>query len=122
MADNVDYNITVLLGDKTYVYPAGLPVVYQNYGLEKQERDKMVVAIGSFISAAVNGTSLSAKHFDQVVDYLTYYINAPAWWGVQTEEVKLAVERLRSQVESIQDMADIDQFIKDCLEIGLDPL
>ncbi len=64
-----------------------------------------------------------------VVEYLRYYIHAPCWdnnpYHDAVSRAELAVMRSRIvtiQAGSLADEREIEQWIADCLEIGIDPL
>ncbi|BAZ37182.1 hypothetical protein NIES4101_31030 [Calothrix sp. NIES-4101] len=50
--------------------------------------------------------------------YLEHYINAPCW----QEDSKINLQKLRSTVSSINSIDDIHAWLKNAMEIALDPL
>jgi hypothetical protein len=62
----------------------------------------------------------AAEHLELVLDYLRYHINAPCWEQAESFAEELAA--LRERVGQLQTAADVDGWIHDCLQIGLDPL
>lgn len=64
-------------------------------------------------------TVVTAAQIELVRDYCDYYIGAPCW---KTDGEGGEFERLRSQVKHIHTLNELDAWLHDALEVGIDPL
>ena len=53
-----------------------------------------------------------------VREYMEYYVNAPCWRQGDAHELDV----LREKIQTLHTVEDLDNFIHECLRIGLDPL
>ena len=106
---------------QNYTSFMGLPLPWQD-----EQSGVIKAAIRAFLEHQVEGTSLSEEHLKLTIQYLRYYIHAPCWYeewpcepGIDDPE---SIRKVRRQALEMGTVADIEQFIQDCLEIGIDPL
>ncbi len=69
-------------------------------------------------SLGVN-VAFTAEQLDLVRDYCQYYINAPCW---NTTDMEAAFVELRERIIGVQAVEELDKWLHDCLDIGIDPL
>jgi|SRR5215471_1117179 len=93
-----------------YVAPLGLPLAWRD-----EQSGVLPAAIKAYFDAALGRDTITADQLVLLINYLIYYINAPCWKGEGLEALRLRVGELRTR-------ADVDDFLDQCLEIGLDPL
>jgi len=94
-----------------YRPPLGLPLRWQD-----EQSGELPAAIMAYFHHKEQ--PMLRLQIKLVLDYLRYYIHAPCWMYDPPEELA----ELRSRVETLSTEEEIDAWIQDCLEIGIDPL
>lgn len=61
----------------------------------------------------------SAEQLGMIARYAQYYINAPCWERAKVFATELA--QLRAQAKAMKTLADVQAWIGQCLNIGVDP-
>lgn len=64
-------------------------------------------------------TVATPAQIELVRDYCDYYINAPCW---RTDGAQAEFTRLRERVKNITTFQELDVWLHDALEVGIDPL
>jgi len=77
---------------------------------------ELPAAVQAYLNNRIDGTEISNAQIVLLVDWLTHFIHAPCWEG----DEQLA--RLRSSVTKLKTPNDVDRWLRQALEIGLDPL
>lgn len=72
-----------------------------------------------FDNAKRDRTAPTQEQLSLVIDYLKYWINAPCW---QQPEREYWLDRLRARSYSLNTVAEVSNWLNDCLKVGLDPL
>ena len=81
---------------------------------------KLEAAITTYIAyASGDRTAPTAQQLSLLVDYLKYWINASCW---QQPETEYWLDRLRARSYSLNTVAEVSNWLDDCLKLGLDPL
>lgn len=93
-----------------YVPPYGTPLYWGN-----EQSGQLPAAVVAFLAEATGDGTCSEEQRRLVVEYLRYVIGAPCWQGEQ-------IESLRERATHLQATQDIQQWIMDCLNEGIDPL
>ena len=88
-------------------YTGGIPLYW---------RDDISGELARVVMIYLRREELTEVQLDLFKRYLEHFIKAPCWIG----ESELA--RLRKVVGKLKTVPEVDQFLKDCLKIGLDPL
>ncbi len=81
---------------------------------------KLEAAILAYLAHATGDrTAPTSQQLLLIVDYLKYWIGAPCW---QQPEREYWLDRLRARSYSLNTIAEISNWLDDCLRVGLDPL
>jgi hypothetical protein len=97
-----------------YRAPFQLPLYWRN-----EQTGVLCAAVKNYLLHKSRGAQPpTAAEIRLIGEYLRHYIFAPCWEDVCAEEI---VE-LRRRAEVLSSIEEIDRFIADCVEIGLDPL
>jgi hypothetical protein len=66
---------------------------------------------------------ITPEQLELVREYGEYYLNAPCWDNNphNDEEIWAKLAELREQIKQATTFEEIDQWIRQCLEIGIDP-
>lgn len=62
----------------------------------------------------------SAEQLGMIARYAQYYINAPCW-DIASEVFATELAQLRAQAKAMKTLADVQAWIGQCLNIGVDP-
>jgi hypothetical protein len=99
----------------TYVRPLGTPLYWRD-----EQTGLLPAAMQAYVFYGADPTlnrPPTARQLALVINYFRYVINAPCWRDSSGE-----VTRLRSLAAQMTTIEEIEQFIEDCLEIGIDPI
>lgn len=96
-------------------YPYGLPLCWQD-----EQSGVLRAAVLAVMDYALHRTpDLGIGQLELVRGYCQYYVHAPCWeFDGQTPEL----EELRERIVGVQTFSELDKWIHDCLDVGLDPL
>ncbi|RAM49459.1 MAG: hypothetical protein C6Y22_22150 [Hapalosiphonaceae cyanobacterium JJU2] len=100
-----------------YQQPLGLPLYWRN-----EESGELPAAIWAYLNFKVDNSKTEPPTQDQIdliTDYLIHYINAPCW---DKEGFEQEFNNLQQRASSLRTPDQIDDWLVDCHEIGLDPL
>lgn len=105
-----------------YLLPLGGPL---NWGDEQS--GVLVKAVMAYLNH--KETPMFRPHMKILVEYLRYYIHAPCWDENphHDSETRAQLADMRKRILAIQngplgDEREIERWIMDCLEMGIDPL
>lgn len=62
----------------------------------------------------------SAEQLGMIARYAQYYINAPCW-EIASEGFATELAQLRAQAKAMKTLADVQAWIRHCMNIGVDP-
>ncbi|WP_104907135.1 hypothetical protein [Nostoc sp. 'Lobaria pulmonaria (5183) cyanobiont'] len=93
-----------------YSPPLGVPLNWRN-----ETSGELPRAVFKYFSSQY----LRIDEISILAEYCRHYINAPCWDAAGGFTSELAA--LRQSADSISSVADISQWINDCLEIAIDP-
>ena|SRR5579885_2147497 len=93
-----------------YLPPFWTPLYWGN-----EQSGQLPAAVVAFLVAATGDGECSDDQRRLVIEYLQYYIKAPCWQGP-------GIEALREQATKLQSMQDVQRWMMNCLEEGIDPL
>lgn len=112
--------------------PFQMPPVYREpLGLPLRWQDEQSGMLPKAVLAYFHHTQtpMLRPQMKIVVEYLRYYVHAPCWDSNphHTQETCADLARLRSRILAIQQGPlatedEIEAWLADCLEMGLDPL
>jgi hypothetical protein len=98
-----------------YLLPLLTPLNWRD-----EESGELPEAVRRYYNRRTDGAP-SADQLSLIIDYLRHFINAPCWArncaGVFDEELA----SLREQAEKLASIKDIEKFLFEAMEIGLDP-
>lgn len=105
-----------------YVPPLGGPLYWGN-----EQSGVLPSAVMAYFAYKTNhGPALLRGQWKLIIEYATYYINAPCWDDNphHDEETRAQLAALRERAKRLtpETEQEFDAWIKDCLEIGIDPL
>jgi hypothetical protein len=96
---------------RAYRPPFGVPIRWNN-----EQSGELKRAVGAYLCK----TDMTARQLAVMREYLDYYISAPCWDDPSGFDVEL--RSLRSKVKILSCRIAIERWIKEALEIALDPL
>jgi len=98
-----------------YRAPLMLPLRWQD-----EQSGVLPTAVLAFLDHGIKqrSTPPTEEQLKLICGYLKYYIDAPCWQQGDTEEL----DKLRKKAKTLKTGQDINDFIWDCMEIGIDPL
>lgn len=100
-----------------------MPKVYQPGGgplrWQGDVTGVLPAAVRAFIDEGLGRAKCTPEQVELVRDYMEYYVNAPCWL---TEGMEQEFADLRTHIKSLKTAKEIATWIKDALEVGLDPL
>lgn len=105
--------------------PVKMPDYYDPYFgapfyWRQEPSGKLEAAILAYIAhAGGDRTEPTAEQLSLAINYLKYWINAPCW---QQPENEYWLDRLRARSYSLRTVAEVSNWLNDCLKAGLDPL
>lgn len=107
---------------KFYRDPFGLPLRWQD-----EQSGLLPGAVMAYFDHSINRSkAFTETQLNLVIQYCQYYINAPCWIdnAVRSGSEDVVAEMRRAMAKSMQlrTAEDIDGWIRDCLEMGIDPL
>jgi hypothetical protein len=81
-------------------------------------------AVKAFYAEALGEKVALRWQVKLVRDYLDYYINAPCWDNNPhaDAEYRVTFAALREEIKTLENVEGINQWIEQCIEIGIDPL
>ena len=117
-------NITILTLDfdnPIYMPPHGLPLNWR--GNQGGPLEAAVRAYINFSARPSVHPAPTAAELEWVILYLCYYVNAPGWEMPGADEsAKARLANLRAKAHQMQTVTEVQAWIWDCLEVGIDPL
>lgn len=101
---------------KFYRQPLGLPLRWQD-----EQSGLLPAAIKGYFEHTLDETQRNL-----VIQWCRYYINAPCWIDNAvrsgSEDIVAEMRSLIVKAAQLQTVEDIDGWIRDCLDAGIDPL
>lgn len=97
-----------------YRPPLGLPLRWQD-----EQSGLLPAAVMAYYYHGAHPADHKAPTPGQmslVIEYVRYYMAAPCWEGGD------GLERLRAQAAELKTAPDLDHWIGECMEYGIDPL
>lgn len=79
-------------------------------------RDETCGVLTSAVEAYLFGERLMVPEIAMIRAYLRQWIMAPVWQGDES------LAALRASVDRIQSQPDIDKWLRDAIDLGMDPL
>ncbi len=70
------------------------------------------------VFAFLDGQPLTDVQLEMVRDFCEYYIFAPCW---QTQGAEEQFQRLREQIQTIGTRQELEVWLHESLEVGIDP-
>jgi hypothetical protein len=107
--------MSAFLMPTTYMPPFGTPLYWMD-----EQTGVLPDAMRAYVFHAAKPETHPAPDASQlalVISYFRYVINAPCWRADKKELV-----RLRGLAARMTTTEEVEQFLGDCLEIGLDPI
>lgn len=113
----------------TYQEPHGTPLYWRD-----EVSGQLSKAVKAYLDNRVEGRPITNGQIALLRDYLAYWVNAPCWDHqadeftdeilqlTSMEELMPELSQLRSSVQHLKTAADIDKWIHEALDIGMDPL
>ena len=92
----------------------GLPLRWQD-----EQSMRLPNAVLAYLENRTQGTPIRQDEVELLRDYLQYYIAAPCW-SIEGMEEEMA--RLRERVATLASAEEIEAWICECLNVGMDPL
>lgn len=94
-----------------YIGPRGLPFYWRDEasGMLKDAIEQYI-----YWAARQSSTKPNEIQFDLIKKYLRYWIEAPCWKG--------PTKKLVQQLKSVNRVEELEGWLSNCLEHGLDPL
>ncbi len=86
----------------------------------RNETSGLPAAIGAYLDNRIHGTSMSAEEVGLVRAYLVQWIDAPGWENNDTLWDELIALRIDSR--ALNSPEQIQSWLREALEIGIDPL
>lgn len=79
----------------------------------------------TIIRAFLNRTE-TAEQLAMVIKFLRYFIHAPVWLETRpfkaSEETEQKIKQLRDYANRMKTRAEVENFLNQCIDEGLDPL
>ncbi len=102
-----------------YRPPTGGPLRWQD-----DVTGELPAAVTAFIDHQLRRTTITPEQIELIRDYFEYYINAPCWETGEGEDSAYHEDftSLRKRVKTLKSTEELDVWIKECLNVGLDPL
>ncbi len=97
-----------------YRPPIGGPLRWQD-----DVSGELPAAMKAFVDHHVVKTPITPEQIELVREYFEYYINAPCW---TVEGMETQFTRLRESIKTLKSVQEIDAWIHQCLEVGIDPM
>ncbi len=97
---------------KIYIGPFGTPLYWRN-----ELTGRLSDAIHAYLANRVEGKPITPIQTETFRAYLEYYIDAPCW-----KDFSVELKLLRLRVRLLRTPEDIQEWIRESLEFGLDPL
>jgi hypothetical protein len=72
----------------------------------------------SAVFAFLYGQPLTDVQLEMVRDYCEYYISAPCW---RTDDAEEQFRKLRTQIQTIRTRQELEVWLHESLEVGIDP-
>lgn len=112
--------ITVTLQDGRLIAPyrpGGLPLAWQ----DDQSSTLTEVVMQYYASGLGSAEPLTLEQFILLLAYCRYFIEAPCW-KEESSDTPGALQQLREQIPTIQDVAELSTWLQACLDIYIDVL
>lgn len=97
-----------------YRPPLGLPLNWRD-----EVSGVLSGAVAAYLDNRVDGKPIGAHDLDLVREYIVHYIDAPCW---DNDEFSQELAFLRRTARELRTPENIGKWIRDAMEIGLDPL
>lgn len=97
-----------------YRPPLGLPLNWRD-----EVSGKLPAAVYAYLDNRIDGTPLSDEHLAMVREYIEHHINAPCW---EQDEFREELAALRKAATELKTPDDVGAWIRQGMDIGLDPL
>lgn len=102
----------------SYRPPQGLPLRWQD-----EHSGTLPAAVRAFLDAGIARTEMAdTQQFLLVREWLSYYICAPCWNRIETNEEHPHLAKLKASILTLSTRAQVSAWIWECLELGIDPL
>ena len=102
-----------------------MPNVYLNQGPLRWQ-DDVTGALPRAVEAYLNHGAqqpVTAHHIEAVRQYCEYYINAPCWkTGKPGDGFYELFATLRERIKAVRTFEELDIWMQDALDVGIDPL
>lgn len=97
-----------------YKAPLGLPFFWRD-----EASGELNDAVMAYLNNRIEGQTVTDAQIVLVRDYLAHYIGAPCW---DDSGFEMEMAHLRSTVRELDSATEIQEWIRQCLDIGMDPL
>ncbi len=97
-----------------YKEPLGLPFYWRD-----EVSGELGRAVMAYLNNRIEGTTVTDAQIALLRDYLSHWINAPCWMASGFE---CEMSNLRSSVRELETATEIDDWLHQALDIGMDPL
>lgn len=102
-----------------YQEPLGGPLYWMHE--ETGELKRIVEKYIRWHISTSEDDNLSEDETALLRDYFRHWINAPCW-KIEGVTDKMVFSQLKKDIETIETILDFDQWLKEALELGIDPL
>ncbi|MDB6022911.1 MAG: hypothetical protein JWQ04_2768 [Pedosphaera sp.] len=101
-----------------YIPPLYVPLYWRN-----ETSGVLPAAVEAYLNACLYLSPITDEQLKLVADYCDYYINAPCWAeNVQPDgEMRDELNRLIAGAKTLESVEHIQRWIRQCLDLGLDP-